>query len=206
MISERLAVKPRSENLTARQLRRKGYIPGVVYGSGNGAIPIEVDAKVLSRMLKKVGQSIMFEIAMENKVDAVRIQELQRDPVTNQIIHIDMQKVEANKIVEAEVPLRFEGVQNIGNRGTAIQYQKDTVKVQGYAKDIPSFIRVNIKDIRPGQKFHVYDLEVSDELTITDDLNQIIFTAVKNKENENEEGQDQVQYDDKEEVQAQSYS
>lgn len=202
MISEKLVVNPRSKNLTARQLRRKGYVPGVVYGSGDRAIPIEIDAKALSRMIKKIGQGVMFEIAMENELDTVRIKDLQKDPVTNQIIHIDMHKVEANKIVEAEVPLRFEGTENFGKYGAAIQYQKDTVKVQGYAKDIPSFIRVNIKDIGLRDKLHVYDLEIAEELTIIDDMDQIIFTAVKSKEKENVEEQDQEDIRGETEVQS----
>ena len=173
-----------------------------MYGSGDRAIPIEIDAKALSRMIKKIGQGVMFEIAMENELDTVRIKDLQKDPVTNQIIHIDMHKVEANKIVEAEVPLRFEGTENFGKYGAAIQYQKDTVKVQGYAKDIPSFIRVNIKNIGLRDKLHVYDLEIAEELTIIDDMDQIIFTAVKSKEKENVEEQDQEDIRGETEVQS----
>lgn len=204
MVSEKLEVKPRREHLTARQLRREGYVPGVIYGSGDKAVSVEVDAKALTRLVRKVGQSVMFEIAMENEIDAVRIQELQKDPVTNQIIHIDLQKVDANKIVEAEVPLKFEGMESITSKGTAIQYQKDTIRVQGYAKDIPSFIRVNIKDIGPREKFHVYDLELADELTIIDDMDQLIFTAVKNKEKEVMGEQEQVQDDIKEGAQGET--
>jgi len=189
MISERLVINPRREGYKARQIRREGYVPGVVYGSGRDTTPIEVDGKSLSRLIRKIGQSVLFEIAMEDGVDAVRIRELQRDPVTREIIHVDMERVEANEIVQAEVPLKFEGIKNAGTRGIAIQYQKDKVKIEGYAKDIPSFIRVEIKDIKPGQAFHVYDLEVADELTVIDDMNELIYTAVRSKEDEDEKEQ-----------------
>jgi len=196
MRSQRLVVNPRSQKVTARQIRRQGYVPGVVYGSNQNTVPVEVDSKSLVQMIKKYGQSALFEIAMENGIDAVRIKEIQRDPVTRDIIHIDMQRVEANKKIQTEVPLKFEGLQNAGSRGTVIQYQKNTVKVEGYAKDIPSFIQVNVKKVKPGQAFRVCDLEVSEELTIVDNMNDLIFTAIKGGEYENSQEEQNIDNDE----------
>ena len=87
----------RTQNMKANRLRKQGYIPGIVYGKEHQSTPIMIESKSLKRLLRETGHNVFFEIAVENEMKPVRIRDIQRDPVTKDIIHVDAQVINKNE-------------------------------------------------------------------------------------------------------------
>ena len=106
---EKLNVDIRKEQGTsaARRTRLQNKVPAVVYHSGVEATPLSVDKISLNKALK-TGQMI-FEVNVEDKDQFVLVKEIQYHPVTDEIIHIDFQKVKEDEKISLEVAVRSSG-------------------------------------------------------------------------------------------------
>jgi large subunit ribosomal protein L25 len=177
---ELLQVSPRISHAKAKQLRRQGYVPGVLYGK-NHAAPVLFDKKHVERFVHRMGTAAVIEVSLNGLKQQVKIKEVQRDPVTREIIHIDLMNVEMNQRIQAKVPLLFEGRQVMEKHGLILQHQKDFVEVEGFAKDIPSFIRVPLHILQSSRNssIRVQDLEIAAELSVIDSPNELIASALK---------------------------
>jgi large subunit ribosomal protein L25 len=179
MNGELLNISPRVPQSKAKRLRRQGYVPGVLYGNNNTSIPVIFDKKNVETFVQRMGEGAIFEVSLNGQPRPVRIREVQRDPVSQDIIHMDLQNVEMNQKIQARVPLKFEGLQTVEKRGYILQHQKDTIEVEGLAKDIPTHIKVPLEMLQNTPNIRVQDLEIAAELSILDAPNEIIALALK---------------------------
>ena len=106
---EKLEVNVRKDQGTsaARRTRLESKVPAVVYHAGLEATPLSVDKISLNKALK-TGQMI-FEINVDKKDQFVLVKEIQYHPVTDEIIHIDFQKVKEDEKISLEVAVRSAG-------------------------------------------------------------------------------------------------
>src|SRR5690554_6633226 len=104
-----LQVSLRMPDSKARQLRRQGYIPGVIYGKNHASAPVIFDKKHVENFVHRMGIGAIFEVVLNGVKQSVKIREIQRDPVTREITHLDLLNVEMDQKIQAKVPLRFEG-------------------------------------------------------------------------------------------------
>lgn len=93
----KLNVFPREKDITANQLRRQGYIPAIYYGENQIPKKITANKKEINAMIARIGGNALYEIAMENEVRQAVIKEIQKDPVTKEIIHVDFQEMSDKK-------------------------------------------------------------------------------------------------------------
>lgn len=84
-----LELQVRTKKTKANRLRQEGYVPGVIYGKGVSR-PIILNRKNLENSVRLLGENAVFNISLEGRSELVRIRELQRDPLTREIIHIDL--------------------------------------------------------------------------------------------------------------------
>ena len=194
-----LQVSPRMSNSKAKQLRRQGYVPGVIYGKDHATAPVIFDKRNVENLINRMGIGAVFEVSLNGEKKSVKIREIQRDPVTREIIHLDLLSVELDQVIQAKVPLRFEGRRAFEKHGLILQHQKDSIEVEGPAKDIPSFIRVplHILQRNGNSSIRVQDLEVAEELSIIDSPNALIASSLRptlrldtQDESENEDEED----------------
>lgn len=80
----------------ARRLRREGRVPAVVYGAGSEVIHVSVDAHALGQAIKV--KNVVIEVAGAGKGAKVAPRELQRDPVTLVIEHVDFVLLSADEV------------------------------------------------------------------------------------------------------------
>lgn len=179
MTKRTLIANTRAPGIKAHQLRKEGYTPGVIYGKDIQTSQVIIESKSLNSLLKQAGNSVLFEIAMESYVGPVRVKEVQRDPVTKDIIHVDIQAVNEKQKVKAHVPIRIQDNHEASRRGIVIQRQKDTVLVEGLPQNIPPQLNITVRGLRQGGNIRIGDLEVSEELSIIDNSEDIVLSAVK---------------------------
>src|SRR3989344_4447343 len=92
-----------------KALKNQGQIPAVVYGPGEKNISLAVEEKEFKKVLKTAGESSLVELLVDGVKKPVLIHEIQKDPVSDKIIHIDFYQADLKEEVEVAIPLVFEG-------------------------------------------------------------------------------------------------
>ncbi|MBB6638282.1 50S ribosomal protein L25 [Cohnella thailandensis] len=144
-----------------RQLRKQGKVPGVVYGKelGTGSA-IALDAKELGALLRGNARSILELEVPEQGSRSVLLSDLQRDPISGQVLHVDFRHVNLNESIQSFVRLDFQGVSPGEKEGGMLQAILHELEVECVAKDLPSSIPVDIGSLGIGDHITVGDLKL----------------------------------------------
>jgi len=155
---EKLNVDIRKEHGTsaARRTRLQNKVPAVVYHSGIEATPLSVDKISLYKALR-TGQMI-FEINVEDKNQFVLVKEIQYHPVTDEIIHIDFQKVKEDEKISLEVSVRSSGVSQGVKLGGLLVQMLNSVTIKCKPAEIPEFLEIDVTDMEMNTNLFVKDI------------------------------------------------
>ena len=96
----------------ARRTRSEGKIPGIVYGPEIDPVSIAVDEKVFRSAIKLSTSSTIFNLDVDGKENKVVVRDIQRDPVTSRVIHVDFHAISMNRPINIAIPIKFIGIQN----------------------------------------------------------------------------------------------
>ena len=173
MNSLNLTKRDTSVSNNAKKLRRKGIVPGILYGRKNKEFIFEVGELELCREISKNGEHGIVNFDLNGEELQAVIKGVQRDSVTHKIIHLDLEELEKNKKIVSNVPIYYDGEEYLNKKGMVLQKEKDSVKIECNAYNLPKNIKININE-NNGMVFRVGDLEVASELSIIDDLNTVI--------------------------------
>ena len=183
---EKLNVDIRKKHGTsaARRTRLQNKVPAVVYHSGAEATPLSVDKISLNKALK-TGQMI-FEVNVEDKDQFVLVKEIQYHPVTDEIVHIDFQKVKEDEKISLEVAVRSSGEAQGVKLGGLLVQMLNSVTVQCRPAEIPEFLEIDVSDMEMNTNLFVKDIILSEgvEMLTADD---IAVVSVQEPKEEKEE-------------------
>lgn len=174
-----LSVNKRDNTIpnNAKKLRRQGKVPGILYGKKVKSLMFEVGELELCREISRNGEHGILSLDCEGESHEVLIKGVQRDPVTQKIIHLDLEELNENGKIISSVPISFEGEGYLSNKGMVLQKEKDSIKVECTADNLPRVIKMNINSSNNGYVYRVSDLEIASELSIIDDLNTVIASV-----------------------------
>ena len=156
-----------------RQLRRQGVIPVHMYGADIEPSNLQIDTLTLNRLLPQVGTNIPVSIEVED-LDSENIcfvREVQRHPVTDEVIHVDFLRVDITRTVSAEVPLTLTGASPAVSQmaGTLLQ-NIQTLSIEALPMNMPAEIPVDISVLVDfDTTLLVGDVEVPDNVTVLND-------------------------------------
>ena len=176
---ENLQVNQREKKTrhSSRQCRRKGLVPGVIYGKGINNFLFEIGELELNHALSVTGEHGLLSInSQEGSLNTLR-KEVQRDPVTRRVLHIDLEKVEGNEEIETAVPINYVGEEYINKLDAVLQKNLDSIKVKCSPSNIPKGVNLNVGRAKPGDQFKIADVEFGNEITVVDDLNSIVASV-----------------------------
>lgn len=159
---------------SAKKSRRKGLVPGVLYGAQLGSLLFEIGELELGRELSKNGEHGAINLIINNKEHKAIIKEIQKEPVSQKIIHIDLQEFDENKVIETDVPLIFTGEELATKGGGILQREKSTVKVEGKYNKIPKAINVDLSSMHLGDVVRLSDIEIGSEISFAEDINTVL--------------------------------
>jgi large subunit ribosomal protein L25 len=189
---EKLNVDIRKEHGTsaARRTRLQNKVPAVVYHSGIEATPLSVDKISLNKALR-TGQMI-FEVNVEDKNQFVLVKEIQYHPVTDEIIHIDFQKVKEDEKISLEVAIRSTGEAQGVKLGGLLVQMLNSVTVKCRPAEIPEFLEIDVTDMEMSTNLFVKDITLpSDVEMIT--AQDIAVVSVQEPKQESEETDDAIE-------------
>ncbi len=159
------------------ELRKKGSIPAVVYGNNKENLNISLDAKEFNKAFMIAGHSAIVELKVgESDGENVLIQDIDMDPVRNEISHADFYRVNMNKTIRTEVPLHF-----IGEAPAVFQQEGslfkniEEVEVETLPAYLPPHIEINISILDDFSKsIHISDIKAPKGVDILEDAEQLI--------------------------------
>src|ERR1700744_5333140 len=113
-IPEVVVAKPREGKFNknaARRVRAAGKIPAVLYGPGHDSVAIEVEPKQISRILfSGPGNNPIFDVEIAGQGSAkAMIVDWEREPIKDQLIHIDLKRIALDKALRVSVPVKLVG-------------------------------------------------------------------------------------------------
>jgi large subunit ribosomal protein L25 len=154
----------------ARKARAAGQIPGVVYGHGEAPVPVAVGARDFTNALRghKGGNPIVNLNVDGGEVTAL-IRDVQYDPLTSAILHLDFQHISLTEMVEVEVPVHLVGVPTgVKDGGGILEHLIRTIEVRCLPTAIPASIDLDVTGLVVGASAHVSDLKVEGIEILTD--------------------------------------
>ena len=183
---EKLNVDIRKEHGTsaARRTRLQNKVPAVVYHSGVEAIPLSVDKISLNKALR-TGQMI-FEVNVEDKDQFVLVKEIQYHPVTDEIIHIDFQKVKEDEKISLEVAVRSSGEAQGVKLGGLLVQMLNSVTIKCKPAEIPEFLEIDVTDMEMNTNLFVKDITLPSDVEMLT-AEDIAVVSVQEPKQEKEE-------------------
>jgi len=154
----------------ARASRNAQLVPGVLYGGTLGPVPIELKRDELLRALRS-GKFVshMIELDHRGKKQNVIPKAIQYHPVSEEPIHIDLYRIEADSIIDVEVPVHFTNQdQSPGlKKGGALNIVSHTIKLHVPAGKIPEEIVVDLTGLEIGAVVHISAIQLPAGATST---------------------------------------
>ena len=183
---EKLNVDIRKEHGTsaARRTRLQNKVPAVVYHSGIEATPLSVDKISLNKALR-TGQMI-FEVNVEDKNQFVLVKEIQYHPVTDEIIHVDFQKVKEDEKISLEVAVRSSGEAQGVKLGGLLVQMLNSVTIKCKPAEIPEFLEIDVTDMEMNTNLFVKDITLPTDVEMLT-AEDIAVVSVQEPKQEKEE-------------------
>jgi large subunit ribosomal protein L25 len=152
------SVRPRAGKGAARQSRRDGLVPAVIYGDGQPPTPIAVDTKELGLAISK-GRfgATLFDINLDGTKHRVIPRDVQLHPVKDTPVHVDFQRVGVKSRIRVAVPTRFinEAASPGLKRGGILNVVRHVVEVTCPASAIPAEFVFDLTGLEIGRSIHI---------------------------------------------------
>ena len=195
---EKLEVDIRKEQGTsaARRTRLRDRIPAILYHSGVEATPLSMDKKSLYKAIK-TGQMI-FEIIVDKKSQFVLLKEVQYHPVTDEIMHVDFQKVKEDEKISLEVSVRSEGESQGVKLGGILVQLLNSVTIKCKPSEIPEFLEIDVTELEINSNLFVKDITLPKDVEMIT-AEDIAVMSVQEPKEDKEEDPTEVEGDSVEE-------
>jgi large subunit ribosomal protein L25 len=195
-MAEQVKLKAQKRTLIGRnaikQIKKRGLVPGVIYGSNQAPQPLEVSDRELSSVLSHASnEHILVELEISDGKQSTStlalIQEVQHHPLRRGLVHVDFQAVSTTEKISSEVPIETFG-EALGVRtfGGLLEHSLRMLEVQCYPQDLPGAIRVDVTNLNIGESFHVRDLRLPAGVETTTDENLTVVSVVESRVGEEE--------------------
>lgn len=169
LVELKATARERSGKGAARQARREGQTPAVVYGDNKPPAPITVDRHELMIQVQKGHfTSTVVEINVGGKKEKVIPRDVQFDPVRDTPIHVDFLRISADGIIRAAVPVRFlNETKSPGlKRGGVLNIVRHDIEVYCPYDQMPKAFEIDLEGMEIGATIHSSDIKLPDSATL----------------------------------------
>jgi len=147
----------------SRRLRKVNRIPAILYGKHADPEKLSIEGPEFVRLLKSVaGRAVLIELNREDKAEKALsfLQEIQRDPMTDKYLHVDLHEVKADEKFEIRVPVRLTGESfGVKNQSGVLEINAHALRVRCVPKDLPELIEVDVTPLKVGETIKVGEMK-----------------------------------------------
>ena len=161
-----------------RFLRRQGITPTHLFGHSIKSLALQCDTVQLKHIIARAGmtKSISLEIEDDKRPKTVFIREIQSDPISNQLIHVDFYQVRKGEKIKVEVPVILIGeAPSMKGKGRMLTHGVTSLSIECLPENIPPQIEVDLSPLEElEQAIHVKDIAFSPDVTVHTDPDQLV--------------------------------
>jgi len=155
----------------SRRLRKKDdKVPGILYGGSDDPIPLVMEHKDLFKAMQDDSFfSQVLEVYVGKKSQQVVVRDLQRNPASEKVTHVDFLRVQADREINVAIPLRFlneEECSGVKVDGGSISHNLTEVEISCLPANLPEFIEVDMAELEIGDSVRLSDLTVPKDVVI----------------------------------------
>ena len=167
----------------SRRLRKANRVPAILYGKHTKPESLSVEGPEFTRLLKSVGaRAVLVELTRTDKPEKALsfLQEVQRDPITDKYLHVDLQEVKSDEKFEIRVPVRVTGESfGVKNQSGVLEMASQVLRVRVLAKDLPEAISVDVTELKVGETIKVASLKPVPGVEFLDPKGQPVVSCVE---------------------------
>ncbi len=175
---ERIELKAQKRELIGRavnSLRKEGLLPSVIYGHNFESKAIQIKYKDFEKVFKAAGESTLINLKIDDKEEPAVIKDIQKDPVSDQIIHADFYKVSLTEKIKANVPVVVIGESEAVKNGGVLIKTVNELEVEALPQDLPHELQIDISRLQNfGDHIQIKDILVSDKVKIEANSEDIV--------------------------------
>ncbi len=184
---EKVVLKAAKREVTGKQvkaLRRAGLLPAVIYGRHVEPIAISLDAHNTGLVFAKLTSSTLVTIDVEGTEYAALVREKQRNYIKGVLTHIDFLAVDLTEKIRTKVRLTFVGVSSaVKDFSAVLVHRMDALEVECLPTDLPERVTVDISSLKEiGNSIRVREIPIPQNVTVLDDVDDIVIIATLVKE------------------------
>lgn len=157
-----------------RQYRRQGYVPGVYYSHGEEAIPLLFEEKMLRHFVG--GSHALLDLQIEGTKKPLKciLKEIQQDPVSGKVLHVDFQGVKMGEKIVVTVPVVLTGTPAGVKEGGILEHMIRELEIECFPRDLPETLEIDVSNLKIGEAIHVKDLQF-ENIRILDEPDETIL-------------------------------
>lgn len=176
-------IRDRGGKGVARQLRRSGKIPAVLYGQGE-CLLLTMSPDALIKIVKShAATTALISVTLDGAVSGAKtrtalLRDFQVDPVTGEVLHVDLFEVSMDKAIRLRVPVSLVGGAPVGlKEGGVLHHNLRELHVECLPSQIPDAIQVDASALNIGQGIHVKELQAIEGVRFLDDPDQMVVSV-----------------------------
>lgn len=167
----------------SRRLRMDKKTPAVVYSKGDDPVALQFEEGILYKNLLEIhGRNAVVTLDIERDDKGKRhvlVQEIQKDPVVEQLLHVDFLEIELDKPSDFVVPLRLTGVAKGVEIGGELRVSRNTITLRGCPLDVPDEIVADITDLESGGAgLNCADLKIPAKVEMLEDPATVCVSVI----------------------------
>ncbi|MFP4081338.1 MAG: 50S ribosomal protein L25 [Candidatus Aminicenantes bacterium] len=160
----------------ARRMRKEDKLPVILYGPAIGNVPLILEKKDLFVILKsESGENTIFKVTFDSETANAMLKDIQRDPVTDEILHADLIQIALDKTIQVSVPVVPVGeAVGVKTEGGFVDLATREIEVECLPQNIPDQIEVDISSLHINQSLQAEDIVLPEGVKILEDPKTVI--------------------------------
>lgn len=171
-----------------RRMRSAGILPGVIYSGGGDAVSIQLDMHAFEQLLHHhTSESLIAEVELDGKPIPVLVKDVQHQPVTSDLLHVDLQQVNMSEVIQVEIELDLVGESAGVKAGGVMEQVVHAVEIECLPGDLVESLSVDVSALEIGDTLTAADIKLSDKFTLLSDPEMVVISIGGPRSEEEEE-------------------
>lgn len=165
----------------ARRLRAAGSAPAVLYGSGGDVVPLAVSPKEVNKILhSKAGHNTIFNVSVTGgETTPVMIVDWQNDPVKDNLLHVDLKRIDLSRRIRVKVPMHTIGEpKGVKLQGGLHELITREIEIECLPDEIPEHFTVDVSELMLGQSIRASDVQLPESIELVSPRDSVISHVI----------------------------
>lgn len=171
----------------SRRLRAQGFVPAVLYGESMESTPLVLNKKDIVQIMRlETGENTIFKVAVDADAYDAMIKDLQVDPATDELLHVDLIRISMDKPIRVAVPVVHRGEPvGVKTEGGFVDFVTREIEIECLPRDIPESLEIDISELHINQTFKVQGMAIPAGVKVFTDPNTVlVLISMPHKEEE----------------------